>query len=137
MTKFLRQLTVKCRAVTGLSITPGKLLHGNYTDHNLVICGLSIPSKHQIKPPRRHKRKPSPKYDLSELRFGTDLAEKYSNALTIELHNLPASKDLNVENSQLLSAISSAMAKTLQKLSRRKQQLPWEAEELAELKKTI
>ena len=123
-TKFLKQFAVKCRAVTELSITPGKLTHDNYTDHNPVICHLSIPPKHQIRAPRRKRRKPQPRYDLGGLRFGTDLAEQYSKNLTIQLRDLLASKDVNVENSQLIQAISNAMADTLPKLSRRKQLLP-------------
>ena len=82
------KLVKSCRAYTGLSLKAGKLVRGEggYTDHNLLVMELKVPSKKKCKKLLKGKiREKTVKYDISKLQtdeFKKLFADTVANSVT-------------------------------------------------------
>ena len=112
---LLYKMVHVCRAVPGLSHAADRLVHGNFTNHNPVVCTFSVPKKWAWKRfAGRTRKKASPKYDVSGIRLGTDQTAAFSAELECQLSSTSAKKGcVEPQCSRITECLKIAMSKTL------------------------
>ena len=110
--------------------------HANFTDHNIVVCTLEVPQRWKWKQlASRKPRKKVVRYDVSQIRLGTEETATFTDCLEDELaaRKLDKSSDVEAICSGLSAGLQAAMADSLAPVQRSRTAPPWESAELAAL----
>ena len=136
--KFRSRFVRSCKAVTGLNLKYGKEMRGpgGYTDHNLLLMELVIPSKKKIKKVLKKKKgKKSKKYDISELQQ-EEARRVFSETLGSVLDQ--SGESIDEVNKNIMEAYLKAMNEVLPILERSENQtVEWDDPEVLKLQQEL